>query len=121
LLAVVLGGSLLQHIPDAIADALEHEQKNPRDQPSHEVALVPGTLLARIAESDTMRVNSAHHQAEPSPGRFAVVNARAPDGVIEGVEDPRYAFALGVQWHPEFLIDPADRKIFQAFIAAAGG
>lgn len=121
LLAVVLGGSLLQHIPDQIADALEHEQKNPRDEPSHEVTVVPGTLLARIAEADTIRVNSAHHQAVESPGKFAVVNARAPDGVIEGVEDPRYAFALGVQWHPEFLIDPADRKLFQAFVAAAGG
>ncbi len=121
LLAVVLGGSLLQHIPDAIPDALEHEQKNPRNEASHEIALVPGTLLARIAEADTMRVNSAHHQAVQSPGKFAVVNARSPDGVIEGVEDPRYAFALGVQWHPEFLIDAADRKIFAAFVAAAGG
>ena len=121
LLAVVLGGSLLQHIPDAIPDALEHEQKTPRDQPSHEVAFVPGTLLARIAGTDAIRVNSAHHQAVQSPGKFAVVNARAPDGVIEGVEDPRYAFALGVQWHPEFLLDPADAKLFQAFIAAAGG
>ncbi len=119
LLAVALGGTLLQHIPEAIAEALEHEQANPRDQPSHDVAVVPGTLLARIAEADTIRVNSAHHQAVASPGRFAVVNARAPDGVIEGVEDPRYAFCLGLQWHPEFLIDPADAKIFQAFIAAA--
>lgn len=119
LLAVALGGTLLQHIPDAVADALEHEQTNPRDQPSHDVAVVPGTLLARIAEADTIRVNSAHHQAVGSPGRFAVVNAHAPDGVIEGVEDPRYAFCLGLQWHPEFLIDPADAKVFQAFIAAA--
>jgi putative glutamine amidotransferase len=121
LLAVALGGSLLQHIPDAIADALEHEQKNPRDQPSHAVSVVPGTLLARIAETDTIQVNSSHHQAVRSPGRFAKVNATAPDGVIEGVEDPRYGFCLGVQWHPEFLIDPADRRIFQALVAAAGG
>ena len=121
LLAVALGGTLLQHIPDSVADALEHEQRNPRDEPSHAVAIVPGTLLARVAEAETLQVNSAHHQAVQSPGKFAVVNATAPDGVIEGVEDPRYAFCLGVQWHPEFLIDPADRKIFQAFIAAAGG
>ncbi len=82
---------------------------------------MPGTLLARIAEAGTIQVNSAHHQAVRIPGRFAVVNATAPDGVIEGVEDPRYGFCLGVQWHPEFLIDPADRKLFQAFVAAAGG
>ncbi len=121
LLAVALGGTLLQHIPDSVADALEHEQRNPRDQSSHDVALVAGTLLARIAEADTMRVNSAHHQAVATAGKFAIVNATAPDGVIEGIEDPRYAFCLGVQWHPEFLIDPADAKIFQAFIAASGG
>ena len=50
-----------------------------------------------------------------------MVNATAPDGVIEGIEDPRYGFCLGVQWHPEFLIDPGDRKIFEALVAAAGG
>ena len=121
LLAVALGGTLLQHIPEAVPDALEHEQKNPRDEPGHSVAVVPGTLLARIAETDTIRVNSSHHQAVRSPGRFARVNATAPDGVVEGVEDPRYGFCLGVQWHPEFLIDPADARLFQAFIAAAGG
>ncbi len=121
LLAVALGGTLLQHIPETVPDALEHEQPNPRDQPSHDVRLVPGTMLARIAEADTIRVNSAHHQAVRSAGKFAVVNATAPDGVIEGIEDPRYAFCLGLQWHPEFLIDPADHKIFQAFITAAGG
>ena len=104
-----------------VADALEHEQPNPRDPSSHDIALVPGTLLARIAGAETMRVNSAHHQAVATPGKFAVVNASAPDGVIEGIEDPRYAFCLGVQWHPEFLIDPADAKIFQAFIDASGG
>ena len=121
LLAVALGGTLLQHIPDSIENPLEHEQRNPRDQPSHEVKVAPGTLLHRITGSGTMQVNSAHHQAVRDAGRFAVVNAVAPDGVVEGIEDPRYGFALGVQWHPEFLIDPADAKIFGAFIAAAGG
>jgi putative glutamine amidotransferase len=47
-----------------------------------------------------------------------VVNAVAADSVIEGVEDPRYRFCLGVQWHPEFGIDPGDRRIFDALIAA---
>ena len=65
-----------------------------------------------------MRVNSAHHQAVRDPGPFAVVNAVAPDRVIEGVEDARYRFCLGVQWHPEFFIDPGDRRIFDALVAA---
>ncbi len=118
LLAVALGGSLHQHIPEAIPDALAHEQPNPRDEPGHTVAIEPGTLLARIVRTPIMQVNSAHHQAVRGLGPRTVVNARASDGVIEGVEDPRYAFCLGVQWHPEFLIDPGDARIFQALVAA---
>jgi len=118
LLAVAFGGTLIQHIPDSIADALAHEQPNPRHEPGHEVAVVPGTLLHRIVGAAGMHVNSSQHQAVRTAGSHAVVNAVAPDGVIEGVEDTRYRFALGVQWHPEFLIDPGDRQIFDAFIAA---
>ena len=121
LLAVALGGSLVQHIPDSVANALEHEQPNPRHEPGHSVAVVPGTLLHRIVGATEMRVNSAHHQAVRAPGPHAVVNATAPDSVIEGLEDARHRFCLGVQWHPEFFIDPGDRRIFDAFIAACRG
>jgi putative glutamine amidotransferase len=65
-----------------------------------------------------MEVNSAHHQAVATPGPDAVVNAVAPDGVIEGIESPAHRFCLGLQWHPEFLIDPGDREIFAAFVGA---
>lgn len=119
LLAVVLGGTLHQHIPDDVAGALEHEQPTPRDQPGHDLAVTPGTLLARIIGGTHMAVNTAHHQAVATPGRNAIVNAVAPDGVIEGIEAPGKTFCLGVQWHPEYSVDPADRVIFRAFIAAA--
>jgi len=119
LLAVVLGGALIQHIPDSVPNALAHEQPNPRDQAGHSVAVVPGTLLHRIVGTGKMQVNSSHHQAVLGAGPRAVVNARATDGVIEGIEDTAYRFCLGVQWHPEFLIDPGDTRIFAALIAAA--
>jgi putative glutamine amidotransferase len=121
LLAVALGGTLVQHIPDSVANALEHEQPNPRHEPGHPVTVVPGTLLHRIVGAGTMQVNSAHHQAVRTPGPHAVVNATAPDNVVEGLEDLRYRFCLGVQWHPEFFIDPGDRRIFDALIAACRG
>ena len=68
LLNVVLGGTLIQHIPDAVPDALPHEQPNPRTEPGHEVAVVPGTLLHRITGADRLPVNSAHHQAAERVG-----------------------------------------------------
>ncbi len=118
LLAVVLGGTLVQHIPDEIAGALEHEQPNPRTEAGHTVHVTPNTLLHRIVGSATMRVNSAHHQAIATAGR-GIINAHAPDGVIEGLESPAHRFCLGVQWHPEYFIDPGDRAIFAALIEAA--
>src|SRR5665213_1780800 len=45
----------------------------------------------------------------------------APDGVIEGIEDPKRRFVLGVQWHPEYRLSDGDRRIFAAFIQAARG
>jgi putative glutamine amidotransferase len=121
LLNVVLGGTLVQHIPDQVRDALAHEQPNPRDEAGHTVKVTAGTLLHDIVGVEELAVNSAHHQAVEALAPGAVVDAVAPDGVIEGIEDPRYRFCLGVQWHPEFLISPGDAKLFAAFVAACGG
>lgn len=121
LLAVALGGTLIQHIPDAVPHALAHEQPNPRTEPGHEVAITPGTLLARIVGGTRMAVNSAHHQAVATAGHGALVNATAPDGVIEGIEHPDHRFALGVQWHPEYRVDPQDIAILRAFVEASRG
>ena len=118
LLAVALGGTLIQHIPDAVPDALAHEQPNPRDEAGHAVTVVADTLLHRITGAGTLQVNSAHHQAVAEVGEGTLVNALAPDGVIEGIEAAAHRFCLGVQWHPEFLIDDGDRCLFAAFVAA---
>ena len=119
LLAVALGGTLIQHIPDELPCTLQHEQLNPRDQPSHTVSVIPGTMLHDIVGQATMQVNSSHHQAVATPGSVASVNAIAPDGIIEGIEDRRFRFCLGLQWHPEFGIDPGDQSVFQALVSAA--
>ena len=119
LLNVVLGGTLIQHIPDEIENPLAHEQPNPRDEAGHDTKVMTDTLLHSISRDTDLSVNSAHHQAVKDVGNNVVVNAVAPDGVIEGIESSDFAFCLGVQWHPEFSIDPADAKIFRAFADAA--
>jgi len=118
LLAVVLGGTLIQHIPDEIENALAHEQPNPRDEPGHMVAITAGSRLRDIVGTDELPVNSAHHQAARSVAGGTIVDAIAPDGVIEGIEHPDYRFCIGVQWHPEFFISDGDRRLFDSFIAA---
>jgi putative glutamine amidotransferase len=119
LLAVALGGTLIQHIPDAVPGALAHEQTTSHYESGHEVTVVAGTRLHAIVGAK-MRVNTSHHQAVRTAGR-SVVNAMAADGVIEGVEDPGQKFCIGVQWHPEYFVDAGDKRIFEALVAAANG
>ena len=69
-----------------------------------------------ILDKKKILVNSAHHQAVKDPGRGLKINARSSDGVIEGIEDPLKNFCIGVQWHPEFLIQNSDFLLFKKFI-----
>src|SRR5262245_54036451 len=81
LMNVVLGGTLIQHIPDEVQGALAHEQPNPRTEPGHNVKVVAGTLLHRVTQMLELPVNSAHHQAVKAVGPGIVINATASDGV----------------------------------------
>ena len=119
LLNVALGGTLLQHIPDEWPGALQHEQPNPRTEPGHVVTVEPGTLLHRVTRMAEMPVNSAHHQAVKDAAPGLVIDARAPDGIVEGIEDPRRRFVLGVEWHPEYALSEGDTRIFAALVEAA--
>ena len=119
LLNVVLGGTLIQDIASEIPDALPHEQPNPRTEAGHLVTVTSGSLLHRIVDCAELTVNSAHHQAAAEVAPEIVVNAVADDGIIEGIEDPRQRFCLGVQWHPEYDVSSGDRRLFAAFVSAA--
>ena len=114
-----MGGSLIQHIPDKIKTKINHEQENPRNQPSHTVKIIKDTKLSKIIKKTSMYVNSAHHQAVEKLGKDLIVNAVAEDGIIEGIESPKLKFCLGIQWHPEFLIDEKDIEIFKSLIKSA--
>lgn len=118
LLAVALGGSLIQHIPDEVDKALAHEQPNPRDEAGHEVRIAVGSQLHDIVGETTLAVNSAHHQAVKEVPDNILIDAVASDGVIEGIEDPSKKWCIGVQWHPEFHISEGDRRLYDSFIQA---
>jgi putative glutamine amidotransferase len=122
-LNVALGGTLVQDIPSERPTALLHSQKAPRHEPTHAVKVMgEGTRLGRVLGVLELQVNSMHHQAIERLGDGLREVAWAPDGIVEGVEMPGDdRFALGVQWHPEELVerDQAARNLFAAVVDAA--
>jgi len=99
IMAVASGGSLHQHLPSAGFD--HHWEEERQYEPVHEVLADPGTA-AEVALAGTVKVNSIHHQAVRDPGSDLRATAWSDDGVIEAVEGDD---VLGVQWHPERLLD----------------
>jgi putative glutamine amidotransferase len=121
LLNVALGGTLVQDIPSQLPDAIPHDVRDTRDTRTHDVIIEPGSRIAKAVDATRITVNSLHHQAILQVAPSLRVTARAPDGVIEGVESEGDGWwVVAVQWHPEEMNDspePWDRGIFRAFAA----
>jgi putative glutamine amidotransferase len=121
-MAVATGGSLHQHLPDVIGHE-RHRAASGADPLAasasaygrHEVVTSAGSG-ARALLGARLTVNSFHHQAVDDPGKFTAVGWCPDDQVVEIIEDPSRAFALGVQWHPERT---ADLRVFAALVEAA--
>jgi putative glutamine amidotransferase len=120
-LNVAAGGTLIQDIPTQYRSDLNHGGQ-PAATLAHAVEVTPGTrldgMLDRRAGGEPVMVNSRHHQAVDVLGQGLVVTARAPDGIVEGVEGSGPAFCVGVQWHPEsFHRTQEFDALFSAFVA----
>lgn len=119
---VAFGGTLYQDLcaqrPDRV---LKHSQSSRRDFAGHTTDIVPGTLLQQILGVPSLPVNSFHHQAVKDPAAGFVINATARDGIVEGIEYAGEPFVLGVQWHPELLVDsyPVMLELFRRLVAEA--
>ncbi len=124
MLNVALGGTLYEDVASLMPDARKHDYfgEFPRSHRPHTVTIEPGSKLADVLPSGSdIEVNSLHHQGIRDLAPVLVPVAYAPDGLIEGVEAPTRPFMVGVQWHPENLIedDPAMLGLFRSFVAAA--
>jgi len=116
---VAAGGTLIQDIASAIDTDIDHASE-PSDRHRHDVHIDSSTRLGRILGAQEMNVNSSHHQAIGRVANGLRITAKAPDGIVEGLEDPAHPFYLGVQWHPEDMPDEDSAKaIFGAFVDAA--
>jgi len=118
---VEFGGTLLQHLPEDVPGSLKHEEET-EESPEHAVTVEPETLLSRILGAASAVVNSFHHQSVGKVAPGFRVAAKSPDGIIEAIERPDLPFYVGVQWHPERMLDsPVTRKLTGAFVDAARG
>jgi putative glutamine amidotransferase len=120
-LNVAHGGDLYQHLPRDPGGEVRHQRDKPTDPGlQHEVRIDPDSLLGRVIGTDRLVVNSFHHQAVRRLGEGLRPVAWAADGLVEGVEDPRADFRIGVQWHSEAMIERSDQlALFRAFVEAA--
>ena len=126
-LNVALGGTLHQRIFE-MPERFNHKRRqrpmtipeSERYGPAHGVALTPGGLLAGLAGTTEIMVNSLHGQGIDRPAPDLLIEAVAPDGQIEAVSLPGARFVVGVQWHPEYkpLANPFSRALFAAFSQA---
>jgi putative glutamine amidotransferase len=122
-LNVALGGTLHQRVHE-VPGRLNHRSR--RDSPdgpygpAHSVVLTAGGLLASLAGTEEIMVNSLHSQGIDRPAPGLRVEAVAPDGQIEAVALSGARFVVGVQWHPEYKVleNPFSRALFSAFAAA---
>lgn len=125
-LNVALGGSLDQRIQD-LDGRMDHSTPSDQHIPlvrtgkAHNVRLKPNTLLARLSGRESIPVNSLHNQGVQRLAPGLVAEAWAPDGTVEAVRvEGAHAFAMGVQWHPEYdwERDELSLSIFQVFAEA---
>ena len=122
-LNVACGGTLHQRIFD-LGNKFDHRMRRDVDdhekryRPAHNIKISDGGLLDKITKEVEVNVNSLHAQGIDKIGEGLVIEAVAPDGIIEAVSFKNNdQFALGVQWHPEWPrpIDSFNEKIFKYF------
>lgn len=121
-LNVALGGTLATEIQD-LPGRIDHRAPVSDDQDERfairqPVFVRPGSCLADVFGAGEVMVNSVHRQGVDRLGGKLAVEAVAEDGTVEAVSVVGApAFAVGVQWHPEYWVksDSASRKVFEAF------
>jgi putative glutamine amidotransferase len=119
-LNVALGGTLYQHILDDPGVERHGRPGEAGGALQHTVDVEPGSLLAAVTAATRVVASCHHHQAVAKVGDALRVTARAPDGIVEGLEHDD-AWMLAVQWHPEdtAATDPEQQRLFDALVARA--
>lgn len=119
-LNVAMGGTLYQDIYSQHEQKLlKHSQDAPRKYPTHFIKIEKNSKLYKIIKQEKIKVNTYHHQSIKDPGKDLYISSRAKDSIVESIECKKHPFAIGVQWHPEYIEDEPSKALFITFIKAA--
>ncbi|HEX9336110.1 MAG TPA: gamma-glutamyl-gamma-aminobutyrate hydrolase family protein [Pseudonocardiaceae bacterium] len=113
-LNAALGGTLRQHVPDAVGH--DRHRPEPGTFGENRIRLAAGSRARAVLGAEA-KGRCHHHQALDTVADGLAVVGTADDGTIEAVEAPDRDFVLGVQWHPEE--DSTDDRLVAALVAAA--
>lgn len=119
---VALGGSLYQDINTQVPDSLGHQPVGiSKDELYHSMNIKRDTKLYNLFQSEDIFVNSNHHQAIKKLGDNLIVSALSEDGIIEAIEASDERFLMGLQFHPECLVNryPEFLNIFKQLVLTA--
>lgn len=117
-LNVACGGTIYQDLEYADLDTINHMQTSlSRKDISHKVKFVPKTKLQQLL-GNFAYTNSFHHQAIARLGTGLIASGTTGDDIIEAIEMPSHPFVIGVQWHPESMLEnaPNMKQLFHALI-----
>ena len=115
---VACGGSIYQDLNELHFETINHMQTSlSRKDISHKVFFQPKTRLNRMFGNFAF-TNSFHHQAIDRLGNGLIVSGTTGDEITEAIEMPSHTFAVGVQWHPEAMLDstPNMKQLFHALV-----
>lgn len=119
-LNVAFGGTLYQDIPAQYPTDILHRMEKPYHRICHSCIFDQNSPMGMLCETDSIGINSHHHQAVKALAPGFSVMGRSEDGIIEAMWNPGNRFLWAVQWHPERIwdIEPSSGKLFETFIEA---
>lgn len=117
ILNVALKGSINQDINLVEGNFIKHQQQAKRHVGTHTIDVLENSKLEAVL-GKCLQVNSYHHQSINILGEGLKAIAYSKDKVIEAVEKENAKFVVGVQWHPEMMVDYNEKmvKLFKEFI-----
>lgn len=115
---LAMGGTIYENLKKSLNTPIQHRNED-RETLQHGIKIEENTVLYKMLKTKNMKVNSNHNAGINKLSSKFIISAKAPDGVIEGMEAQNKRFFIGVMWHPEFVLTKQEKILWKEFVQAA--